>query len=83
LVLNDSSSISGNWVKPSPSTLFSFGGGVYNLGTLTLSDSATISGNAADQGGGIYAVSGSILNGVVYGPGGNVYDNMPDDCYVE
>jgi hypothetical protein len=83
LVLNDSSSISGNLVERQG--LPTFGGGVYmnSSASLTMTGSATITGNAAGQGGGVYAESGSLLNGVVCGPGGNVYGNTPDDCYVE
>jgi hypothetical protein len=92
VVLNDSSSITGNKVEAFG--YGSHGGGVYMVRdpslpeppSLTMTGSATISGNSAgDQGGGVYVGLGSVLDGVMCGSqtGGNVYGNTPDDCYVE
>ena len=86
LILNDASTISGNSVQAWSAGRY--GGGVYMVRyfgppSLTMTGSSTITGNTAGQGGGIYAVPGSVLNGVVCGPGGNVYGNSPDDCYFE
>ena len=91
LTLNDSSSIFANTVGEWHAR--SLGGGVYMVDdsspgqpSLTMTGSATISGNAAgDQGGGVYAGAGSVLTGVSCGSqtGANVYGNSPDDCYTE
>jgi hypothetical protein len=54
-------------------------GGLYNLGTLTVSDS-TLSGNSANLGGGIFndhgtlTVSNSTLSGNSAGSGGGIYN---------
>jgi hypothetical protein len=64
-------------------------------GRLTLRDASSIRDNRTVRhawqdeavppgpGGGIYLVPPSTTVGVACGPGGNVYGNSPDDCYVE
>ena len=60
----------------------SSGGGIFNSGTLTVTNS-TISGNLADDGGGMYNNSSSPTltnvtfsgNSATYGPGGGMYNN--------
>jgi hypothetical protein len=64
------------------------GGGVFNTGSLIMEESSRVYGNgpsadATAQGGGLYNASGGTLLGVTCGPGGNVYGNTPDDCYLE
>ena len=86
LVMNDASSIHDNRANEG-------GGGVAGYGALTLNDASSIHDNravAADgtlgQGGGIWFWSWSDDPnpiGVTCGPGGNVYGNLPDDCYFE
>ena len=57
------------------------GGGIYNSGTLTVTNS-TLSGNTADRGGGIYNNTGStlhvtnssILNNTTHNDGGGIYN---------
>ena len=57
------------------------GGGIYNSGTLTITNS-TLSGNTADRGGGIYNNTGStlhvtnssILNNTTHNDGGGIYN---------
>jgi hypothetical protein len=53
-----------------------FGGGIWNFGSLTLSDS-TVSGNTAGiNGGGIYSPSGGVTL-----TGTNTFvNNNPNDC---
>ena len=84
LTMNDASSIHDNRGV--------VGGGVSNLsgGSLTMNDSSSIHDNLAvvadgtpGQGGGICSWSGDHVVGVTCGPGGNVYGNTPDDCYLE
>ena len=90
VVLNDSSAITNNAVEDF--RFGSFGGGVYMMRdsslpeppSLTMTGSATISGNSAsDSGGGIYVGTGSTHSGVSCGPQtlANVHSNSPDDCY--
>jgi hypothetical protein len=81
LTMNDASSIYRNSTVGVAGT--GLGGGVYNAGHLTMSGSSRITGNRAGLGGGLYDATGGILVGVICGPGGNVYGNTPDDCYVE
>jgi hypothetical protein len=86
LTMNDSSIIKGN------RALMEGGAVAMDEGSaLTMNDSATITANAADlgssshdfHGGGVYSYRGGTLVGVTCGPGGNVYGNTPDDCYIE
>ncbi len=56
LILQDDSSISNN-------TATSQGGGVYNVGSLTLQDNSSISGNTASSGGGVDNRSDITLEG--------------------
>ena len=73
VVMRDSSSITGNRAGS--------GGGVFDAGTLVMRDSSSITGNTATiWAGGIDNHSGDLLVGVTCGPGGNVHDNVPDDC---
>jgi hypothetical protein len=82
LTMNHASSIHGNsTVSVVAGT--GQGGGVYNAGHMTMTGSSIITENRAGLGGGLYNVSGGTLNGVVCGPGGNVYGNTPDDCFIE
>ena len=60
------------------------GGGICNHGTLAITGKSTVTGNAIDaetsyHGGGIY--NDGTLQGAIPGPGGNVYNNIPDDIY--
>jgi hypothetical protein len=80
--MNDTSSIRGN--RATTGSV----GGVSNIGTLTMTAASSIVGNTAvtSPGGlGNGRSPGPIgtLVAVVCGPGGNVHDNTPDDCYVE
>ena len=91
----------GRWVRAGHTV-----GGIHNLGTVTLNDSARVRRNMnwgvlqrlggsltmngtsritgnhglGKRGGGVHA---GTLTGVTCGPGGNVYGNTPDDCYIE
>jgi hypothetical protein len=66
--------------------------GVWNAGRLTMTGSSTITGNTVTEsywgcegehrGAGVYHARGRLV-GVVCGPGGNVYGNTPDDCFIE
>src|SRR5262249_12814565 len=51
--------ISGLTIANGASTLVDDGGGIYNEGTLTVSN-CTLSGNSADQGAGIYNKGGAL-----------------------
>jgi hypothetical protein len=59
-----------------------FGGGIYNAGTLTVSNS-TVSGNFAFSGGGIYNTGGATVSGCILsgnnawggGNGGGIYND--------
>ena len=92
VVMNDSSTISGNTLHDSSNG--SYGGGVHMVRdpsrpeppSLTMTGSSTISGNKAGKtGGGVYADAGSVLVGVYCAPQtlANVYGNTPDDCHIE
>jgi hypothetical protein len=83
--MNDASSVRQN-------TGGCIGAGISNWGRITMTGSSSITGNVVIEsywgceeghlGGGIYHGRGR-LDGVTCGPGGNVHDNSPDDCYVE
>lgn len=59
------------------------GGGIFGDSgvTVTIEAGSSIDHNSAtNEGGGIYSLGGT-LNGATAGPGGNVYDNTPDNIY--
>ena len=91
LVMDDTSSIHHNVAGPTPN-FGGIGGGVYNEGTLKMRGSSSIHDNTAygdgelgaAAGGGVYDNAGGTLVGVRCGStDANVYDNTPDDCYIE
>lgn len=51
VVMNDSSSVTGNSVRPGG--VWSKGGGIYGIGSVTMTGAASVSGNRAESGGGI------------------------------
>ena len=80
--MNDDSSIRGNRATLGSS------GGFTNWGTLTMNDASSMVGNTAvaSPGGlhnGLFNASRGVLIGINCGPGGNIYGNTPDDCYLE
>ena len=85
LTMNDASALTDNQADET-------GGGVHLVGgTVRMTGAASISGNTAQgledeggqpgEGGGLYRAGGR-LRGATCGPGGNVYGNTPDDCFV-
>ena len=83
LTLNDGATIRDNSAGGRGGGVAMYRGTLSPSPTFTMTGSSAITGNTAGQGGGIYAASGTTLVGVTCGPGGNVYGNTPDDCYVE
>jgi hypothetical protein len=58
----------------------------YSNAPLTMNDGSSIHDNRArEAGGGVWIGTQEppVLTGVTCGPGGNVYGNTPDDCYIE
>ena len=83
LTLNDGATIRDNSAGGRGGGVAMYRGTLSPSPTFTMTGSSAITGNTAGQGGGICAASGTTLVGVTCGPGGNVYGNTPDDCYVE
>jgi predicted outer membrane repeat protein len=83
LTLNDGATIRDNSAGGRGGGVAMYRGTSSPSPTFTMTGSMAMIGNTAGQGGVIYAASGTTLVGVICGPGGNVYGNTPDDCYVE
>jgi hypothetical protein len=67
--MNSGSSITDN-------TGYTNGGGIYNIGTVTMNSGSSITGNTGqDGGGGIYNTGTIKMNG------GTISDNKPDNVF--
>ena len=99
LTLNGKSRIRDNIARSTgagdPISPTGIGGGVWNarwihsasLGRVVLNGSSSITGNAAEIGGGGIAYSGDSAASSFFAcaptDGANIHGNTPDDCYIE
>jgi hypothetical protein len=88
--MSDDSSIHDNSNYCEGGGVLMWGGRLRMTGSSSITANAVIDHGTDDawqcdygvRGGGIYRSKGTLV-GVTCGPGGNVYGNSPDDCYIE